>query len=427
MNGTDGRINPNADGSVIEDRRVESRETPPEPAGDGFREAPIVPEPRLASEPDDRAPAPPQFREDTRRNEIAARFRKNRIPSVEDDDAAEIRRFANQGLPPEMVQDDVRTAPEDQDDRAPPVETTPQKHRIKVRGQEIELTTDELIARAQKVEAADDYFNEAKQQLQRNNEQSRELDERIRRADDILRNSGQRPHDAQPQGTETAPADVQPQDNLFTKLAKDIVYGEPEEAGQAIATTVQSVARHEIRQEIDSGNQRNELARNQRFISSFKQEHPDIDETAEAAITSKLFAAQRDDLVKLAPQLGIKPEQVPTDQRAIAQWHLAYRARGMPVQSVEDMTKNAYGDFVNWEKKRGRRTDDQPRQDDDTRPAPRVKVEVNRDERRLSIPQQPTRSTVPVSTVQPVQPQSRSQVAQNMIRTRQQQRGKITA
>lgn len=38
-----------------------------------------------------------------------------------------------------------------------------QKHKLKVNGKELELTTDELIARAQKIEAADDYLRQAVQ------------------------------------------------------------------------------------------------------------------------------------------------------------------------------------------------------------------------------------------------------------------------
>lgn len=41
----------------------------------------------------------------------------------------------------------------------------PAKHKIKVNGKEIELTTEELIERAQKVEAADEYLKEAKAKL----------------------------------------------------------------------------------------------------------------------------------------------------------------------------------------------------------------------------------------------------------------------
>ncbi len=39
------------------------------------------------------------------------------------------------------------------------------KHKIKVNGKEVELTTDELIARAQKVESADEYLKEASEKL----------------------------------------------------------------------------------------------------------------------------------------------------------------------------------------------------------------------------------------------------------------------
>ena len=46
------------------------------------------------------------------------------------------------------------------------VETAPAKHKIKVNGQEMELTTEELIARAQKVEAADQYLADAKRQAE---------------------------------------------------------------------------------------------------------------------------------------------------------------------------------------------------------------------------------------------------------------------
>lgn len=54
----------------------------------------------------------------------------------------------------------------EEDDDAEPVEEEPiVKHKIKVNGKEIELTTQELIERAQKVEAADDYLAQAAKKL----------------------------------------------------------------------------------------------------------------------------------------------------------------------------------------------------------------------------------------------------------------------
>lgn len=54
----------------------------------------------------------------------------------------------------------------DQQAAAEPEQAAPQiiKHKIKVNGKELELTTEELIARAQKVESADEYLAEAARQ-----------------------------------------------------------------------------------------------------------------------------------------------------------------------------------------------------------------------------------------------------------------------
>ena len=52
-----------------------------------------------------------------------------------------------------------QTAPDDGTSTGSPTE--PVKHTIKVNGRELELTTEELIERAQKIEAADAYLNEA--------------------------------------------------------------------------------------------------------------------------------------------------------------------------------------------------------------------------------------------------------------------------
>lgn len=57
---------------------------------------------------------------------------------------------------PEVPQEPVAEVPAEE-----PAAPVIQKHRLKVNGKEIELTTDELIARAQKVEAADQYLQEA--------------------------------------------------------------------------------------------------------------------------------------------------------------------------------------------------------------------------------------------------------------------------
>lgn len=52
----------------------------------------------------------------------------------------------------------------------------PEKHKIKVNGRELELTYDELVARAQKVESADDYLREA---ARLRNEQNKPLPTKV--------------------------------------------------------------------------------------------------------------------------------------------------------------------------------------------------------------------------------------------------------
>jgi type I site-specific restriction endonuclease len=57
----------------------------------------------------------------------------------------------------QRAEDEANLTPEDQPEQP--------KHKIKVNGKELELTTDELVQRAQKVESADTYLKEATQKL----------------------------------------------------------------------------------------------------------------------------------------------------------------------------------------------------------------------------------------------------------------------
>lgn len=64
---------------------------------------------------------------------------------------------------PEAVEPVAEVAPEPEPAPVEPPAPVIHKHKIKVSGKELELTTEELIARAQKVEAADDYLRQAAQ------------------------------------------------------------------------------------------------------------------------------------------------------------------------------------------------------------------------------------------------------------------------
>jgi hypothetical protein len=58
--------------------------------------------------------------------------------------------------------EDLQNSEEYEEVAEPEVVYQPQKHKIKVNGRDVELTTEELIARASKVEAADEYLRQAK-------------------------------------------------------------------------------------------------------------------------------------------------------------------------------------------------------------------------------------------------------------------------
>lgn len=400
-------------------------EVPPQPVSEGAPQTPL----EQATQVEDQPRSPPQPREDNRRNDIVARFRQRR-EQTEQSDIDDIRAFAHQGLPPEMVerQEEQPLDPEIEQPAAPPVA----KHKIKVLGEEKELTIEELTALAQKNAAGDAYLEEARSLKQDLALKSRELDDRMRRVDELL-NSGQR--STQPAQNQTGqngaqsgeePA-VENQDSPYTKLAKDIVYGEPEEAGRNIQTTVETAATTAARQELERQRQQDEITRSKKFVREFQADHADIDENAEAVITKRIYDLQSEDLEKLAPTIGLRPDQLPTRREDIANWHLFYRTQGK-VRSVEEMTKTAYDDFVKW---RGPRTAEPPKTETpatSTQPQvpPKVVIAVNREERRMQIPQQPTRTSVPAQ-VQPTaqQPASRSQIVANMAALRARPRGKV--
>ena len=83
-----------------------------------------------------------------------------------DDIAGNADEFRIKGGEFDAIEDETppdNTQADPEQDAAP----EPEKHKIKVNGREMELTMDELIARASKVEAADEYLREAKEERRR--------------------------------------------------------------------------------------------------------------------------------------------------------------------------------------------------------------------------------------------------------------------
>ena len=91
-------------------------------------------------------------------------------------DGADAKRVAEDGLVIEGDATEVETAPEEAEpptvppDEAldvPPPEAPQRKFKLKVAGKELELTEEEVIARAQKVESADEYLRQASETVRK--------------------------------------------------------------------------------------------------------------------------------------------------------------------------------------------------------------------------------------------------------------------
>ena len=101
---------------------------------------------------------------------ISAQNDKDRVEEmVEIDDDGQVTKFVPSNVEQELTTGDDEVAARElkrmEDEVAEPEEPSiaamPVKHTIKVNGKEVELTLEEIIARAQKVEAADSYLAEA--------------------------------------------------------------------------------------------------------------------------------------------------------------------------------------------------------------------------------------------------------------------------
>lgn len=388
----------------------------------------------------------PTLRKDNARDAIAARFRQQRVEdTTANDDVNELRNFAHNGIPPEMVAQEVHSIDADkiaaQDDEGidpdrpaerqqaqePVVAETPVvvRRKVVVRGQEHELTDEELVAAAQKGLAGDSYMDEAR----------RTLDEvkSLRRDLTTAPGSQQPQHTpaAQNNGQTTEPlptpaADEHP-DQELVQVIEQVQFGDPAQAAKALNDVINrrvvAAAGHTSQQATQVAMQneriRDEAERSQRFLQDFERDNPDLaqDEFASAAMEKHLYRLQREDILKLVRAYGKDESQVPTDPKTIANWHLFYRTKGHDVRDVPALLKQARDNFVTW---RGTKSAPQPAPSPNPAASTQNRVVVNRTAQRQAIPQQPTRTVTPRpdSQANPPQQRDRSAIVRDMIKTR---------
>jgi hypothetical protein len=354
---------------------------------------------------------------DSIRSQIAARFRR---PEAEErpfnGDLTDNENLYGQfgAEPSDDEIDEAAAAAEAAGDgetaSAAPAQQQPTKRKLVVRGKEVELTDEEVLAAAQKTLAGDSYLDEARSLL----EAAKEI-----RAD---RTGASRQHPdggmgAQDELDPAADGDAQHPGQLPVELVQKLQFGDPEEAARELAEYIDKRAQSNAAKAVEtSGVQRafdQDLKRSQTALQAFQDANPDLanDEIAAMAIEANMYKLYREDMLAL----GLTEEQLPKTNKELANYHRFYRINGYEVRSTKDLLEASKGKFLEW---RGGTKPAPQSEQRQGKPAPRIAVSVERDARRQAIPLQPSRASAPRRDVTTPAPSDRSAVVANMRKAR---------
>lgn len=382
----------------------------------------IAPATRRAREPDpepaERKPPTARSPHDQTRNDIVARFRQSRQTEAEEDtDADQINRFTRSGMPPELIPLDPEQAQEQVEpeaveavaEEAEPGPVAPVKRKLKVRGQDIELTDEELVAAAQKGLAADSYFEESKNKLKEVDALLRDTRSRATRTAQLATHPGEA-EGAQETEAPTPGEAPEHHEDPYAKVVDAIQFGDPKDAAPLLAKLVTDQASKESKETLRLERMRNDSMRSQKVLNDFTGQNPELanDKFASAAIERHIYDLQLEDLRKL----GLPEEQLPTTPKEVANWHQHYRVEGHEVRDAATLLTTARDDFMAWRGKSSVSPQPAVREG-----APKVTVTVDRQARRAAIQPQPTRTVAPKpdSVTNPPVQRDRSDVVRQMM------------
>ena len=382
----------------------------PGAGGEGGNEsAPEPKQPRLAS--DDRA---------SRLDAIANRMRRKGGVPASDDYTDPKQSYGD-------LQVEGHTEPESEPGPEPTAKTEspgelgqeepapPRKFRIKVRGEERELTEDELIARAQKVESADDYLAESR----------RLLDEAKRGRRNASSNTEPDEGDGEPsdggQGSNQQDDDIAD----LTAALEEVQLGDPREAAERVAKIIDARVKSGARAISLEDQISDDLSRTMRDYGVFAKANADLmkDKATQGAIKELLFEEYRKDL----RDAGASPDEIPEDSDHLARVHRVYRVRTGRLRDTTTLLEAAKKSYQDW--REGKTPATPPRDPSPEPPASRsapnvgadgrVRVTVDRSTNRQAMPPQtPRGSTAPPALNQPAQPKTRSQTIAEMRQLR---------
>lgn len=371
---------------------------------------------------------------DKNRNDIISRLRARRVQETADDDesdAQQINRFARSGMPPELLglaaQGDVPTpaaeaSQEQVSEEEPEPAAPPAKRKLKVRGQEVELTEDEVVAAAQKFLAADNYLDEAKSKM----EEVNRLLAGARQTQPTARSDQPTtPQGARQNATQSADPDedlapaVADTPDPYVELAEKIQFGDSADAAKSLATLVTMEAGRQSEKALLDQRMRSDALQSQRIVQKFSEEHPELakDEFASAAMEKHLYRLQVEDMAKFW-----SPEEIPQTPADVARWHQYCRAQGLEVRDVGTLLTTARDNFLAW-----KGTPATPQTSAASSGAPKIAVNVDRAARRAAVPLQPTRTVTarPDSVSAPPSTQTRSDIVKQMMNQRSKPRGQV--
>lgn len=417
----------------IADTQIEGRgvndDLPPDNTGPEDHGSP-APRAREADTDREAPPVPANRRRLDKRDAIAARFKTGRGTNNEAaEDAAEILAFANQGLPPGMTEKPAVAAEAELPAELP--EEIPEqpvaKRKLNVRGREVELTDDELVAAAQRGLAGDTYLEDARRISDDAKANAARVEVLLREAkgQGVRPPAGEHPAGEEAETPERGSAE-HPELDPFVETVRQIAYEDPEKAAASLRDLVrgevQTASKQSATDAVEHERQRDELARNRKTLDAFKSDHADIanDPLAVTVVKTKVAEKQHEDLVAIGYDPAVLPRS--DDLQEIGRWHLFARSKGFKVRSVETLLDEGTKDYQAWKGGGEKDAVVEP-----PKGKPRVEVRLDRSERRANIPQQPSRAATPRPDADTPQPKNRADVVAAMARTRNLARGRITA
>jgi hypothetical protein len=355
------------------------------------------PEPRAEDEPEEKTKPIPMSPQDEKRAKMAERFKR---PDTRDEFDGDMTK--NENLYGDVALDIEPEAPVAQEPAPQPVE---KKHKIIVRQKEMWLTEAELLERASKVEAADSYLEEGRNLLEqakavRDGRSAQHPEQRSDAQDD-----GQDRNDRQ----ETRRPGID-----LKAVVEKIQYGDPDEAANDLAVAIETAADNRANEAHVKRLVSTDLARSKSDLAAFIKANPELqaDEIASNAIENLVYSIYRDEL----KALGLDETQIPKDPKSLADKHRLHRVHDHPVSRPADVLEKAKAKYEQW---RGVSPSKPKAPAPQGTGAPRVSVNVDRTDRRMAIPTQPSRGVAPRRDAAPVaQESSRKSAVQEMRRSR---------